>query len=125
MAGNACYWLGYVMCFNEVEDDDAEAVSWYEKAKEKGNVSAITCLGWMYARGKGVVQDDEKAIELYRQAADAGSKLAMNNLGIIYENGKAGQEVNLEEALKWYKLAAENGYDGAQESVERVEKALQ
>ena len=125
MAGNACYWLGYVMCFNEVEDDDAEAVSWYEKAKEKGNVSAITCLGWMYARGKGVVQDDEKAIELYRQAADAGSKLAMNNLGIIYENGKAGQEVNLEEALKWYKLAAENDYDGAQESVARVEQALQ
>ena len=125
MVENACYWLGHIMCFNEVEDDDAEAVSWYEKALEKGSVTAITCLGWMYERGKGVVQNDEKAIELYKQAADGGNNVAMNNLGIIYENGKVGQEVNLEEALKWYKLAAENGYDGAQESVARVEQALQ
>ena len=125
MIKNACYQLGCIMSNNEAEEDDTEAVSWFEKAKEKGDVRAINSLGWMYERGKGVVQDDEKAIELYRQAADAGSKLAMNNLGIIYENGKAGQEVNLEEALKWYKLAAENGYDGAQESVARVEQTLQ
>ena len=125
MAGNACFYLGYILAHNETEEDDTEAVSWYEKSMKKGNVDAITNLGWMYECGQGVQQDYEKAIELYKQAADAGEDYAMNNLGKTYENGDCGQEINLEEALKWYKLAAEKNHDGAQESVERVEKALQ
>ena len=123
MVENACFWLGWIMADNEDEKDDTEAVSWYEKAMEKGDVSAINNLGRMYEKGQGVQQDYEKAMELYKQAVDAGNKYAMNNLGRIYENGYCGQ-VNLEEALKWYKLAAENGYDGAQESVTRVEQAI-
>ena len=125
MAGNACFYLGYILAHNETEEDDTEAVSWYEKSMKKGNVDAITNLGWMYECGQGVQQDYEKAIELYKQAADAGEDYAMNNLGKTYENGDCGHEINLDEALKWYKLAAEKNHDGAQESVERVEKALQ
>ena len=124
MVENACFRLGWIMSNNEDEKDDVEAVSWYEKAMEKGSQGAITNLGWMYENGKGVTQDYEKAIELYKKAADAGEDYAMNNLGWIYEYGKDGQEVNLEEALKWYKLAAEKNHDGAQESVERVLQSI-
>ena len=124
MIKNACYLLGYIMSNNEAEEDNTEAVTWFEKAIEKGSVEAITHLGSMYANGKGVPQNDEKAVELYKQAADAGEDYAMNNLGWIYENGEYGQEKNLVEALKWYKLAAEKNHDGAQESVERVKQAL-
>ena len=42
-----------------------------------------------------------------------------------YENGWYDKEINLEEALKWYQLAADQDYDGAQECVDRVESALQ
>ena len=113
------------MAKNDAEEDDAEAVLWFEKAIEKGNNgNGNNWLGWMYENGKGVPQDYEKAVELYKKAADTKSGYAQNRLGELYENGYCGQ-VNLEEALKWYKLAAENAYDGAQESVERVEKALQ
>ena len=122
---NACFWIGWIMAKNDAEEDDAEAVLWFEKAIEKGNNgNGNNWLGWMYENGKGVPQDYEKAVELYKKAADAKSGYAQNRLGELYENGYCGQ-VNLEEALKWYKLAAENAYDGAQESVERVEKALQ
>ena len=58
-------------------------------------------------------------------AADNGSALAMQRLGEIYENGSYGAEINLEEALKWYQMAADQDYDGAQECVDRVEAALQ
>lgn len=51
--------------------------------------------------------------------------LAMLRLGMIYENGWYDIEINLEEALKWYQLAADQDYDGAQECVDRVEAALQ
>ena len=125
MIQNAWICLGYIMSHNESEEDDAEAAFWFEKAKEKGSVNAITYLGWMYGTGTGVMQDYEKAVEFYRQAAEAGEANAMNNLGIIYEYEKYGQKKNLQEALKWYKLAAEKDYDGAQESVVRVEQALQ
>ena len=122
---NACFWIGWIMAKNDAEEDDAEAVLWFEKAIEKGNNgNGNNWLGWMYENGKGVPQDYEKAVELYKKAADTKSGYAQNRLGELYENGYCGQ-VNLEEALKWYKLAAENAYDGAQESVERVEKALQ
>ena len=122
---NSNFWLGWIMVKNEAEEDDVEAATWFEKAIEKGSVSAITWLGWMYGIGKGVTQDYEKAIELYKQAADAGEDDAMNFLGWICEYGQYDQQIDLEEALKWYKLAAEKNHDGAQESVERVEKALQ
>ena len=122
---NSSFYLGWIMANNEDEKDDAESVSWYEKAMEKGSQGAISNLGWMYGNGKGVTQDYEKAIELFKQAADTGDDGAMNNLGVIYEYGQYDQQINLEEALKWYKLAAEKNHDGAQESVERVEQALQ
>ena len=121
----SCYMLGWIMAYNEIEEDDVEAASWLEKAAEKGSTSADFILGDMYAKGQGVPQDYDKAIELYKQSADGGDSLSMQRLGEIYENGSYGQEKDLEEALKWYKLAAENDYDGAQESVTRVEQAVQ
>lgn len=51
--------------------------------------------------------------------------LAMLRLGRTYENGWYDTEINLEEALKWYQLAADQDYDGVQECVDRVEAALQ
>ena len=63
--------------------------------------------------------------ELYKQAANNEYGLAMLRLGRTYENGWYDTEINLEEALKWYQLAADQDYDGAQECVDRVESALQ
>ena len=123
---NSYFFIGWVKAHNDTEEDDAEAVSWFEKAIEKGDVArAVTNLGTMYNNGKGVAQDYEKAIELYKQASEAGEPTAMNYLGYVYENGGCGQKKNLEESLKWYKMAAEKNYDGAQESVERVQKKLE
>lgn len=122
---DACFYLGYIMQWNDTEEDDLEAVSWYEKAIENGSAAAIANLGLMYENGQGVQTDYEKAFKFYKEAAECGRAYAMNRLGRIYENGECGQEKNLEESLKWYKMAAEKNYDGAQESVERVQKKLE
>ena len=37
--------------------------------------------------------------------------LAILRLGRTYENGWYDTEINLEEALKWYQLAADQDYD--------------
>ena len=59
--------------------------------------------------------DDEKyeqAVDIYRKAADMGGSYAQYSLGFCYQNGQ-GVEADLEEAMKWYKIAAENGNEQA------------
>lgn len=49
----------------------------------------------------------------------------MLRLGRTYENGWYDTEINLEEALKWYQLAADQDYDGAAGMCGPCEAALQ
>ncbi len=42
--------------------DDRQAVAWYHKAAEQGQVDAQSNLGAMYDNGKGVPQDDRQAV---------------------------------------------------------------
>ena len=107
---------------------DTEAASWLEKAASKSDIVAnyaAVLLGDMYVNGQLGEPDYSKAIGLYKQAANNEYGLAMLRLGMIYENGWYDIEINLEEALKWYQLAADQDYDGAQECMDRVEAALQ
>ena len=119
------YNLGWIMAYNETKEDDTEAAFWLEKAASKGDAAAAFILGDMYADGKLGERDYNKAIKLYRQSANGGDTLAMQRLGEIYEKGWFHAGIDLEEALKWYQMAADQDYDGAQESVDRVEEALQ
>ena len=48
-----------------VPQDYKEAVQWYRKAAEQGNVHAQNSLGGMYHEGKGVTKDDSEAIKWY------------------------------------------------------------
>ncbi|MBU5679197.1 serine/threonine-protein kinase [Blautia sp. MSJ-9] len=106
---DACYFLGKIMSNNETKEDDEEAASWYEKAVEEGDISAMNNLAYMYECGVGVSQDYEKALELYKQAADCGLGVAMTTMGTIYWQGLLGQEIDNAEAVKWYEKAIENG----------------
>ncbi len=126
-AGDAaamCNLGGLYLKGNGADQNYEKAAEWYQKAAEAGSAAAMNNLGVLYEGGNGVEQSYEKAIEWYTQAAEAGVAVAMNTLGELYENGK-GVEQNYEKAIEWYKLALEHGYSSAQESVERVQQALQ
>lgn len=91
-----------------------------------------------YEKGNGVTKDEAKAAKLYKAAADQGCAAAQCNLGehcfccytvlqsyvlliacmninagICLEYG-TGVAINEAEAVKLYKLAAEQGYADAQ-----------
>ena len=93
---------------NGVTQDYKQAVSWYQKAAENGNVSAMINLGYCYKKGKGVFQDYEHAVSWYRKAAENGNADAMYNLGECYYYGY-GVTLDYEHAVSWYRKAAENG----------------
>ncbi|MDJ0943313.1 MAG: tetratricopeptide repeat protein [Kiloniellales bacterium] len=66
--------------------------------------------------------DHAEAYRIWLALAERGVPDAQNNLGWLLENGQ-GADRDLEEALRWYRLAA--GSDPRwQENVERVERAL-
>ncbi|KAJ3333727.1 hypothetical protein HDU76_004539 [Blyttiomyces sp. JEL0837] len=109
-----------------------EAVRMYQIAAVEGNLATAQYnLGDMYRYGKGVEQDYIMAYPWYWKsgseqgysfgqnglgdfiimAAEQGNSTAQNNLGGIYYSGnvEAGVEKDLGEAVKWFKMAADQG----------------
>ena len=62
-----------------------KAVSWYQRAAEQGEATALFNLGGMFRKGYGVPQNDRKALEHYRQAAAKGNAQAKQMLQRLSE----------------------------------------
>ena len=87
------------------------ASEYYRRAAEKGNASAMFCLGKLYWSGKGVPRDRKTAIRYFRRAASEGNVESMVMLGWIYYRGNELVKRNLSESRKYYQLAVDNGDD--------------
>ena len=122
-----------------IEKKMDEAVKWYEKAARKEHAAAMHALGVCYLDGNGVKKDLKKAeewlqkakakgnvhseeklkdvdkskanyekIEQLLPAAEKGDAKVQYELAGIYE-----QEMEDDNAFKWYEKAAQNGYVNA------------
>jgi len=100
--------------------DWGKALDWYLKAADNGHADARYYAGVIYLTGsQGLVpMDRRKAWQLVRQAADEGSARAAFQLGDWYRLG-VDVPPNAEEALKWYRFAAERGHLPAAEMLNR------
>jgi TPR repeat protein len=86
-----------------IPQDYAEALKWYRKAAEHGDIAqAQLQLGLMYQGGLGVPQNDVEAVKWFRKAAEQNIVEAQLQLGLMYANGKGGVPQNDAEAAKWY-----------------------
>ncbi|MEO2044883.1 MAG: hypothetical protein ABGX43_09805, partial [Nitrospinaceae bacterium] len=99
---------------------------------DKGTPEAQINLGMMFESGQGVPQDYKEAIRWYRLAADRGHIKAQKKLnlllkksaeaqinlglGIMFESGQ-GVPQDYNEAIRWYRLAADLGLIKAQEKL--------
>ena len=73
-----------------VNDEKAEALTWYSKAAEVDYTAATYNLAVAYDLGDGVGKNQEFANEMYRKAAGRGSSSAMWNLAINLDTGAGG-----------------------------------
>ena len=62
------------------EEMNREAVRWFAKAAEQGNVEAMYLLGECYRDGSGVDEDQKKAVEWFTKAAKQGHEEAKAEL---------------------------------------------
>lgn len=138
----AMYWIGELY---RVDFHDAKkSLEWYEKAIKNGSYDAARALGHLYFYGDEELRsfpvhvdvDYKKALEYYTKelelctfdldANNAKEHIAETcyNLGRIYDDcGISGTE-SMQEAIKWYRLAAEQGYEDAAERFKKAVKLL-
>ena len=96
-----------------------KAAKIFKRAAELGNLSATLNLATLYLYGDGVKLNTAKAMQLFRLVGDRGHgrtpALAQVTIGQICEDSSRH-----DEALHWYKMAAEQGYTDAESSVGRL-----
>lgn len=111
------YNLGQIYREGEmVEQDNAKAAYWYNKAADQGNPHAQYNLGVCYRDGVGVPQNSSIALMWFHKASVQGHASAQNNLAVMYATGD-GIGKNESEAFKWFLKAANQGVVEAQISV--------
>ena len=84
--------------------DYAQALKWFRRAADQGNVQGEDLLGIMYSQGRGVTQDFAEAARWYLLAAKQGNVHAQLQLADLYRRG-VGVPRDLNESNQWTKLA--------------------
>src|SRR6188472_2325009 len=92
------------------QKDPRQAFEWFQKSTASNDPLGAYKLGCYYdGQGAGVVAlDANEALKYKLVAAKAGYALAQNDVANIYE-----KQGNLDEALKWWKMAGDQGYPRA------------
>lgn len=113
--------------------DEEETIRWFREAAEKGDDEAAVILDGfehmddheidsIYWLGEGYWSDfgEKEAFHYYKIAANHGHTGAMCRLATFYMNGFA-VEKDKEEAVRWFRKAAENGDGLASDVLENWE----
>ena len=118
---NASYNLGVL--YHQglgVERDIDLALYWYREAAKLGHPEAQYNLGIASIEGIGTTYDAPLAAAFFESAANQGIVEAAYNLGLIYENGLIGDSSKTEDALLWYKIAADGGSTDAKAALAQL-----
>ncbi|MCX7180848.1 MAG: tetratricopeptide repeat protein [Proteobacteria bacterium] len=98
----------------EQTEDRSNFISQVRKARQ-GDTEAQWHVGMTYAR----LGDPAHALPMLTSAAGAGQPRAATLLGWLYEDGR-GTERSIDEAKRWYRLAAEQGEADAMAALGRL-----
>lgn len=109
---------------------DAYAAGDYKKAMEiwldsaqQGSEKAQFMVGKMFFYGEGVVKNYDFAMKWYSLSAKQGNSSAQFMMGMMYGQGKGVVRDNI-RAYLWYSVAAANGFFGAGNLRDDLEKSM-
>ena len=118
--GNAEAQANLGVCYAKgegVSQSNEEAVRWFKMSVEQNNAKGQFYLAMAYNRGMGVNQDWQESFRLIKESANQGYAKAQTQLAGCYDYGLNGITKNHAEAMKWFRLAAEQGEPDAQWNV--------
>jgi len=98
------------------QKDPRQAFEWFQKSAASNDPLGAYKLGCYYdGQGAGIVtSDSDEALKYKLISAKAGYALAQHDVAILYD-----RRGNSEEALKWWKMAGDQGFPGALYSLSR------
>ena len=100
--------------------DFAKSKILYKIAADRGVVAAQSYLGSCYLSGlNSFVKSPNLAFLYFKKAAKAGDIESIYGLGYCYELGK-GTKCNISKALKYYKMAANQGHAKAKKATQQL-----
>ena len=91
-----------------VQKNESEALKWFERAANHGNVYGMYNSGFFYREGRGTELDYVKAKEYFEKAAAADHLQSMVELATAYKDG-FGCQKNYQEAFRLFTLASDKG----------------
>lgn len=104
---------------NEIQEFN-EVTKWFRLAAEQGYSAIQSYIGNYSENGINIMQNNDiESIKWVGLAAKHGLAVAQYNIGLCYETGN-GVAPNRNEAMKWYKLAADNGSEPGIENYDRL-----
>jgi len=104
---------------NGVQQDRAQAASWYAKAAAAGDVESQVRLGYLYRNGLGVKKDERESARWFSMAANQGSREGLLEYGVALENGD-GVNKDESQAADYYRRAADKGSAAATRQLGRL-----
>jgi uncharacterized protein len=92
------------------QKDPRQAFEWFQKSAASSDPLGAYKLGCYYdGQGEGIVAaDSNEALKYKLISAKAGYALAQHDVAILY-----GRQGNFEEAVKWWKMAGDQGFPDA------------
>lgn len=104
--------------------DYTQALYWYHKAADAGNMHSQNSLGICYQKGNGVPQNDEQSASWFKKAAKSGNPEGAYNFAECYFAG-TGVKKDIDMALKYWAEAAKLGHPSAAQRRESVFSKIQ
>lgn len=86
-----------------------KAFAYCQKSAQLKNKEAQILLARFYIRGIGVDCNYKEAVEILKEYAEQGNAAAQVAIGSMYFRGHDSIKQDLQEAKKWFSLAAEQG----------------
>lgn len=119
----------YLTGKNDVQKDYEKARYWYQRVIDNQNgdakivAHANLFMGILYNSGKGGKQCYITAMKCFKAAAKQGYYDAHISIGKMYANG-LGVDKDYDQAMYWWKLAAENKHPSAPTLINLLEKEI-
>jgi len=93
--------------------DFARAYCIMHPLAKAGDAEAQYNIGWMYLNGYGLRVDDRQALQWWEQASEQGHTDASFSIGMLYSLGEGKVQKDLDRAIDFYLVAAEDGHEDA------------
>ena len=100
-----------------LKKDLTQAFTWYKRAADLKDATALTQCGVAYLDGEGVERSDCRGLIMFGRAAELGSEGACGVLARANAEGMWGLDKDPQEATRWYREMQECGVRNSTEAM--------